>query len=134
MPQMNNLNDDNKNNEPGDRNHFSEYFDSIIEGLKCHATVMGPDHVQRIKEKLKTKKKVGKGNSSGEACTKKCETSGASACSKQPKGCYNLRAGSSLHSFFFAWAFPVGPLPVSPFPSPLLGVIPRSSLCYSSLL
>ena len=38
MPQMNNLNDDNKNNEPGDRNHFSEYFDSIIEGLKCHAT------------------------------------------------------------------------------------------------
>ena len=52
MPQMNNLNDDNKNNEPGDRNHFSEYFDSIIEGLKCHATVMGPDHVQRIKEKL----------------------------------------------------------------------------------
>ena len=52
MPQMNNLNDDNKNNEPGDRNHFSEYFDSIIEGLKCHTTVMGPDHVQRIKEKL----------------------------------------------------------------------------------
>ena len=40
MPQMNNLNDDNKNNEPGDRNHFSEYFDSIIEGLKCHATII----------------------------------------------------------------------------------------------
>ena len=52
MPQMNNLNNDNKNNESEDRNHFSEYFDSIIEGLKCHATVMGPDHVQRIKEKL----------------------------------------------------------------------------------
>ena len=38
MPQMNNLNNDNKNNDSEDRNHFSEYFDSIIEGLKCHAT------------------------------------------------------------------------------------------------
>ena len=43
---------DNKTINMGDRNHFSEYFDEIVESLKVHATVMGPDHVQRIKEKL----------------------------------------------------------------------------------
>lgn len=42
----------NKTINMGDRNHFSEYFDEIVESLKVHATVMGPDHVQRIKEKL----------------------------------------------------------------------------------
>ena len=43
---------DNKTINMGDSNHFSEYFDEIVESLKVHATVMGPDHVQRIKEKL----------------------------------------------------------------------------------
>ena len=43
---------DNKTINIGDRNHFSAYFDEIVESLKVHAAVMGPDHVQRIKEKL----------------------------------------------------------------------------------
>ena len=52
MPQMSSLDNVNKTNDLVDRNHFSEHFDSIIDGLKSHATVMGPDNVQRIKEKL----------------------------------------------------------------------------------
>ena len=38
MPQMNSLEDKNKTNDLGDRNHFSEYFDEIVESLKVHAT------------------------------------------------------------------------------------------------
>ena len=29
---------DNKTTNMGDRNHFSEYFDEIVESLKVHAT------------------------------------------------------------------------------------------------
>ena len=43
---------DNKTIDMGDRNHFSGYFDEIVESLKVHATVMGPDPVHRIKKKL----------------------------------------------------------------------------------
>ena len=42
MPQMSSLDNVNKTNDLVDRNHFSEHFDSIIDGLKSHATVMGP--------------------------------------------------------------------------------------------